>query len=65
MKFIFIAFLFSFPFFYFAQEKSLNSQEISKNHFNSIVKILMFDSIAEKAVRPPQIHHLDFLPEIL
>ena len=47
MKIILLLFLI-IPLLNFAQDKNINSQEIAKKHFNSIVKILLIDSVAEK-----------------
>ena len=49
MKIILIN-LFIFPFIYFAQETKINSQKIAADNFNSIVKIILIDSVAEKKV---------------
>ncbi len=49
MKIILIN-LFIFPFIYFAQETKINSQKIAADNFNSIVKIILMDSVAEKKV---------------
>lgn len=45
-KYLFLFFL--LPFILFSQEKTLNSQDIAKKHFNSIVKVLLIDSTMEK-----------------
>lgn len=47
MKLFFFLFFF-LPIFIFSQEKNLNSQDIAKKHFNSIVKVLLIDSTMEK-----------------
>jgi hypothetical protein len=44
----FLILLFFFPFIYFSQDIKLDPQKIAADNFKSVVKILLFDSIAEK-----------------
>ncbi|MES2589899.1 MAG: serine protease [Bacteroidota bacterium] len=48
MKHVLVLSIFLISFIGLSQDKKINPQEIAAQHFNSVVKVIMFDSVAEK-----------------